>query len=357
MTRARALRPEYLLLVAVVALASTVATRPRAPRPERHIDAPVADSGVVAQTAVTLGEHPADAGASSPSVSTPRCLDAHGAEAPSLRTLASRALIEPYSQEVIRLPASEPIPRGYVLVRSLRLDPAIDGARGTVELHNHRSLVARSHSVRASRWIFNEASAGGDCRDHRVVLRWLDEGGAVRDQVSILSGYADVRLSDTPTRALRSIWLEHDNCHPNHRVQSHQLRLFDLRSGQFSLAVMVDDRGEFRPLVTRNSVASRWSIEPHATHNELFTHEVELYESTRGAAHNRCIETFWRLRFDGACWRGSAERARVAGTEGASECEVIEVIPSIENIVRSMGIPAGGDGTTPSDPGEPPCHG
>jgi hypothetical protein len=109
-----------------------------------------------------------------------------------------------------------------------------------------------------------------------------------------------------------------------------------VRSGRLELAQMLDECGEWTALNTRNSLSSHWLIEDQRGARALSVHEVELYHSSRGPAHNRCIDLFWQLTHDGRCWRASVRRARVAGSEGLRECEIIESIPQIENVVRSI---------------------
>lgn len=339
-------KPEILLIAGLCVASFAVAVRTQQTRPERH----ARERSIIGDASV-----PADASSATerrtdqtpPPSQTQRiaepnvCTDVHRTRAPELRALPSRAAIERYSQEVVRLPVREPLGRGWVLARTIALDPSRDGAEGRIELYHHHTFVSRSRSARSARWIFEDVSAGGDCRDHRLVLRWVANDGAVRDQVSILSGYADVRLANVPSDARRSIWLEHDDCHSNPRVQSQQLRLFDVRAGRIELVRALDERGEWTAMNTRNSVSSHWLIEEHRGERALSVHEVELYHSSRGPAHDRCIDLFWQLAFDGRCWRASVRKARVAGSEGLRECEIIESIPQIENIVRSIATTEG----------------
>jgi hypothetical protein len=252
--------PELLLIAGLCAAGFVVAVQTQQTRPERH-GTPTPRS----LDRATLGADASARTAAQPPVERPEnivtptaCTDVHGSRAPELRTLSSRANVERYSQEVVRLPTRAVIARGYSLARALVLEPARDGGDGTIELWHHRTFVRHA---RTDRWIFEDVSAGGDCRDRRLVLRWLAPDGAVRDQLSILSGYADVRLANVPSDERRSVWLEHDDCHRNPRVQSQHLRLFDVRSGRLELAQMLDERGEWTALNTRNSLSSHWLIE------------------------------------------------------------------------------------------------
>lgn len=328
-------KPELLLIAGLCAASFAVAVQTHRTRPERHATpAPSpADASATSADASAPNTVPTQSEPPSPHAEPVVCTDVHGTRAPDLRTLSSRASVERYSQEVVRLPTREAVPRGYSLARSLSLDVVRDGGDGTIELWHHRAFVRHS---RGARWIFEEVSAGGDCRDHRLVLRWLAPDGTVRDQLSILSGYADVRLANVPSDERRSVWLEHDDCHSNPRVQSHRLRLFDLRANRIELAQMLDERGEWTALNTRNSVSSHWLIEDQRGARSLSVHEVELYHSSRGPEHDRCIDLFWQLSHDGRCWHASVRKARVAGSEGLRECEIIESIPQIENIERSI---------------------
>jgi hypothetical protein len=349
MGAARVRWPEILLLIGLASAVLSVSHRPRAARQDGHEPPPQPSQPratepptVERATSPVIADRPADV-----------CMDVHGNEAPPLRTLRTRGEVPPYSPEIVRLAEREPLPRGYRLVRALRLDPARDGADGTIELHHHRLFVDRAHSPRSSPWVFEDVSAGGDCQDRRLVLRWVAPDGAVRDQLSILSGYADVRLSDTPSRARRSVWLEFDNCMLLRR-QSHELQLFSLRGGRLELAPALDERGEWTTLDARSNLQSRWRLDARRTGNELSVHKVYLYRSTRGDAHNRCVDERWQWRFDGLCWRPSVRRERVAGSEGSDECEIVEMVPEIENVLRET---RGGDRAGDSEPAGAPCSG
>jgi hypothetical protein len=346
MDAARVRWPEILLLIGLASVVVSVSNRPREPGPCRHDPlAPLPAPLPVRPAAPSVA--PAEP-AATPEPRAAVCVDVHGNEAPPLRALRSRGEIERYSPEIVRLSEREPLPSGYRLVRALRLDPARDGADGAIELHHHRLFVDRAHSPRSAPWVFEDVSVGGDCEDHRLVLRWVAPDGAVRDQLSILSGYADVRMSDTPSRAQRTVWLEFDNCMVL-RSQSHELQLFTLRGGRIEPAPALDERGEWTTLDARSNLQSRWRLDARQTGNELSVHKVRLYRSTRGEAHNRCVDELWRWRFDGRCWRGSVRRERVAGSEGSTECELDEMMPSLERALREA---RGGD-----RPGEPESTG
>ncbi|MBL8679158.1 MAG: hypothetical protein JNK05_08320 [Myxococcales bacterium] len=227
-----------------------------------------------------------------------------------------------------RLPhrGSNGLPRVYRRLRALALDPTRDGAGGTIELWVGPFAYPPRWSPDRSSWVFDEIVSGVGCSSRPAVLRWITADGAIGDQWGLEGGAIDARVAELPSALVRSIEIEQDNCGVTGLVAGTSAMLVSVRDGKLVVRTAVDEHGRRVALELERTAFRGWTAtaRPTSVHPaDLLSWRSALHRSSRGTAHNRCIDAYTRSAWDGRCYRSRTvfeRRSGSFGAESALEC-------------------------------------